>query len=82
MESVADAEIVFEAAKEDVMVDKIKGHRAVQKTEEEWSVVIKGDKEVIEDEYDGGLSVVKGYGCRVPLDPEIVYHSPHSPYGH
>ncbi len=42
------------------MVDQIEGRRADQETEEDWSVVIKGDKEVIKDKYDGSLSRVMG----------------------
>ena len=49
-----------EAAKEDGMAGEIKGPRAVQKTEEDWSAVVKGDEEVIKDRYDGSLSGVKG----------------------
>ena len=39
--------MVIKAAKENGMIDRIEGRRAVRETEEDWSAVIKGYKEVI-----------------------------------
>ena len=48
--------MVFKAVKKDWMIDQIKGHQAVQETEEDWSAVIKGNREIIKQRYDGCLS--------------------------
>ena len=45
---------------QDRVMDQIEGRRAVQETEEDWSAVIEGNKEIIKGRYDGSLSRMTG----------------------